>query len=86
MKQEIKKLTDKLKSIMNEYDNTDYLPIGDCNIHIQGCLLTHCYYDDSNKKMIFSSGDLYVDKHAEEIILTDDDTIMALKEIIYCYD
>lgn len=86
MKQEIKKLTDKLKAIMGEYDCTDYLTIDGCDIHIQGCLLTHCYYDEPNDKVIFSSGDLYADKDAEEIILTDDDTIMALKEVIMCYE
>ena len=86
MQEEIKKLTEKLVGIMYYDLDTDYLTIEGCDIHIQGCLLTHCYYDESNEKIIFSSGDLYTDKDAEEIILTDDDTIMALKEVIMCYN
>lgn len=85
MVQVIENLTNKVKEIMDDFE-TDYLTIDGCDIHIQGCLLTHCYYDNSNNKIIFSSGDLYVDKDAEEILLTDDDIIIALKEIICCYE
>lgn len=85
MKRFIKELTEKVKEIMDDFC-TDYLTIECCDFHIQGCIITHCYYDDENDKIIFSSGDMFTDKHAEEIKLTDDDTIIMLKEVINAYD
>lgn len=85
MKNEIKILTKTLKEIMGDYC-TDVFTIGSCDYHVQGCLLTHCYYDWDNDKFIFTSGDMINDKDAEEILLSDNDIINVLKEIIYCYE
>ena len=84
MKQLVKELTTKVREIMSDFDS-DYLPIEDCDIHIQGCILTHCFYDSDSNKIVFTSGDMLNDKHAEEIHLSDCDTINALQDIIESY-
>jgi hypothetical protein len=85
MKRVIKSLTTDVLEIMNDYC-TDCLTIECCDMVVQGCLLTHCYYDKEQNRLVFSSGNMFTDKHAEEILLTDDDTLIALKSIIECYD
>lgn len=85
MKRDIKSLTTDVLDIMDEYC-THCLPIECCDMFVQGCLLTHCYYDKERKKIVFSSGNMFTDKHAEEIRLTDDDTLRVLQSIIECYD
>jgi hypothetical protein len=85
MKRVIKSLTTDVLEIMNDYC-TDCLTIECCDMVVQGCLLTHCYYDKEQNRLVFSSGNMFTDKHAEEILLTDDDTLIALKSIIECHD
>ena len=85
MKRDIRLLTTYVLEIMNDYC-TDYLTIECCDMVVQGCLLTHCYYDKEQNRLVFSSGNMFTDKHAEEILLTDDDTLIVLKSIIECYD
>jgi hypothetical protein len=85
MKRVIKSLTTDVLEIMNDLC-TDWLTIECCDMVVQGCLLTHCYYVKEQNRLVFSSGDMFTDKHAEEILLTDDDTLRVLKSIIECYD
>jgi hypothetical protein len=81
----MKKLLKDVKAIMADLE-TDCLTIDCCNYSVQGTLLTHCYYDAENDKLHFTSGDMENDKHAEEIILTDEQIKDVLTDIIECYD
>ena len=80
----MEKLIKEVKEIMLDLD-TDNLTIECCDYRVKGTLLTHCYYDAENDKLHFTSGDIENDKHAEEIILTDEQTKEVLELIIECY-
>lgn len=80
----MKKLANLVKEIMSDFDS-NYLTIECCDIKINGVLLTHCYYDDENDKFHFTSGNMEEDKHAEEILLTDEQTENVLREILETY-
>lgn len=77
------KLTHEVIGIMNDLE-TESLNVECCDVMVNGALLTHCY--NVNGKLIFTSGDMENDKHAEEILLTNEETIEVLENIIECYD
>ena len=79
----MRKLTNKVIGIMNDLD-TESLNVECCDFMVNGALLTHCYNIDG--KLVFTSGDMENDKHAEEILLTNEETIEILENIIECYD
>ena len=82
MKTKAERLTHEVIEIMNDLD-TNSLTIECCDVDINGDLLTHCY--NINGKLVFTSGDMENDKHAEEILLTTEETIEVLESIIECY-
>jgi hypothetical protein len=77
-------LKNQVKEIMSDFDS-NYITIGCCDYKVNGALLTHCYYDEANDKFIFTSGDMENDKHAEEIILNEEQTKEVLEIILECY-
>lgn len=83
METKIEKLTHEVIEIMNDLE-TESLNVECCNVIVDGALLTHCYNIDG--KLIFTSGDMENDKHAEQILLTNEETITILESIIECYD
>jgi hypothetical protein len=80
----MKKMKNEIKEIMNDLD-TNCLTISCCGYSTNGTLVTHCYYDEDNDDFIFTSGDMEEDKHAEEIILTDEQKTEVFQAIIECY-
>ena len=83
METKTEKLTHEVIEIMNDLE-TESLTIECCDVVVNGDLLTHCYHIDG--KLVFTSGDMENDKHAEEILLTNEETIEVLENIIECYD
>ena len=81
----MKQVKNQVKEIMDDFD-TNSLPIKCCDYNVNGALLTHCYYDEENDKFIFTSGDMENDKHAEEIILDEEQTKEVLESIVECYE
>ena len=81
----MKRLAKQVKEIMADFD-INSLTIECCDYKANGALLTHCYYDEVNDKFIFTSGDMENDKHAEEIILNEEQTREVLESIIECYE
>ena len=81
----MKRLTKQVKEIMADFDSNS-LTIECCDYNVNGTMLTHCYYNEENDKFIFTSGDMENDKHAEEIILTEEQTREVLESIVECYE
>ena len=81
----MKRIAEQVKEIMADFD-ADSLTIKCCDYKVNGALLTHCYYDEANDKFIFTSGDMENDKHAEEIILNEEQTKEVLESIVECYE
>ncbi len=81
----MKQLKKQVKEIMADFDS-NCITIECCDYKVNGALLTHCYYDEVNDKFIFTSGDMENDKHAEEIILNEEQTKEVLESIVECYD
>jgi hypothetical protein len=84
MTEELYKLQNQVLEIMEDFEGQS-LPIECCDIKINGVLLTHCYHDEVYNLFFFSSGDMEEDKHAEEIILTDEQKTEVFQAIIECY-
>lgn len=54
------------------YEYGDLLIISDYDFKIGGrTLLTHIYYNEDEDKLQFFAGDIFEDKHAEEVFPTD---------------
>lgn len=81
----MKQLKNQVKEIMADFDSNS-LTIECCDYKVNGTMLTHCYYDEANDKFIFTSGDMENDKHAEEIILNEEQEKEVLESIVECYD
>lgn len=60
-----------LIDILNEYDGL--LNITDFNLVVQGCLLTHIYYNEDSDKIQYFAGDIVEDKYSEELFPTDEE-------------
>lgn len=59
-----------VKGIIYEYGNL--IIISDYDFKIGGrTLLTHIYYNEDEDKLQFFAGDIFEDKHAEEVFPTD---------------
>ena len=59
-----------VKGIIYEYG--DLINISDYDFKIGGKpLLTHIYYNEDEDKLQFFAGDIFEDKHAEEVFPTD---------------
>ena len=67
MKTKIANLID----ILNEYDGL--LEVIDFNLVVQGCLLTHIYYNEESDKIQYFAGDIVEDDYAEELFPTDEE-------------
>jgi hypothetical protein len=61
MKNKIKELI----SIILEYG--EYIVVSDLDIKVQGCILTHLYYNEETDTLHYFSGDIVEDKYAEEL-------------------
>jgi hypothetical protein len=84
MTEELYKLQNQVLEIMEDFEGQSF-PIECCDIKINGALLIHCYHDEVYNLFFFSSGDMEEDKHAEEIILTDEQKTEVFQAIIECY-
>ena len=60
-----------LIDILNEYDGL--LGVIDFNLVVQGCLLTHIYYNEESDKIQYFAGDIVEDKYSEELFPTDEE-------------
>ena len=60
-----------LIDILNEYDGL--LEVIDFNLVVQGCLLTHIYYNEESDKIQYFAGDIVEDKYSEELFPTDEE-------------
>ena len=70
MKTKKDKMTN-LIDILNEYEGL--LNITDFNLVVQGCLLTHIYYNEDFETVHFFAGDIVEDKYSEELFPTDEE-------------
>lgn len=82
---ELNKLKNEVKNIMCDLE-TDCLTIECCDYSINGTLLTHCYYNEETDTFAFTSGEMFEDKNAEELILNEEQQIEIFNDIIECYD
>lgn len=83
-KEKLYELHYQVLEIMEDFEGRS-LPIECCDIRVNGALLTHCYHDEVYNFFFFTSGDMKEDKHAEEIILTDEQKMEVFQAIIECY-
>ena len=60
-----------LIDILNEYEGI--LEVIDFNLVVQGCLLTHIYYNEEFDKIQYFTGDIVEDKYSEELFPTDEE-------------
>lgn len=60
-----------LIDILNEYDGL--LGVIDFNLVVQGCLLTHIYYNEESDKIQYFAGDIVEDKYSEELFPTNEE-------------
>lgn len=60
-----------LIDILNEYEGL--LNITDFNLVVQGCLLTHIWYNEEYDKIQYFAGDIVEDDYAEELFPTDEE-------------
>lgn len=60
-----------LIDILNEYGGL--LEVIDFNLVVQGCLLTHIYYNEESDKIQYFAGDIVEDKYSEELFPTDEE-------------
>lgn len=60
-----------LIDILNEYEGL--LNIINFNLVVQGCLLTHIYYNEDFETIHFFAGNIVDDEYAEELFPTDDE-------------
>lgn len=81
----LNKLKNEVKAIMSDLE-TDCLTIDCCDYSVRGTLLTHCYYNEETDTFAFTSGEMYKDKHAEELILNEIQQIEIFNNIIECYN
>lgn len=82
---ELNKLKNEVKNIMCDLE-TDCLTIECCDYLVNGTLLTHCYYNEETDTFAFTSGEMFEDKNAEELILNEEQQIEIFNDIIECYD
>ena len=60
-----------LIDILNEYEGL--LEVIDFNLVVQGCLLTHIYYNEDFETVHFFAGDVVIDEYSEELFPTDEE-------------
>ena len=60
-----------LIDILNEYEGL--LNIINFNLVVQGCLLTHIYYNEDFETVHFFAGDVVIDEYSEELFPTDEE-------------
>lgn len=85
MTQTIETLTHEVVEIMMDLE-TNSLTLECCDFKIHNTMVTHCYYNPIDDTLIFTSGDMENDDYAEELILTNEQTIELLNLIIECYN
>lgn len=75
----IQKLEQEAIEILDEFDG--YYNVSDWELKAQHSLITHIGVDEDGVIHYFA-GDIENDKHAEEILPTDDEKIYLLSEFI----
>lgn len=73
-----------LIDILNEYEGL--LNITDFNLVVQGCQLTHIYYNDEFDKIQYFAGDIVEDDYAEELFPTDEEFNKIYDLVVEIYD
>jgi hypothetical protein len=73
-----------LIDILNEYEGL--LNITDFNLVVQGCLLTHIYYNEEFDKIQYFAGDIVEDHYAEELFPTDEEFDKIYNLVVEIYD
>jgi hypothetical protein len=67
----MKKKMREIIEILKEYDNL--LVITDYDLVIQGCQLTHIWYDEEDGSIRYFAGDMVEDDNAEELFPTKEE-------------
>jgi hypothetical protein len=67
----MKKKMREIIEIVKEYDNL--LVITDYDLVIQGCQLTHIWYDEEDGSIRYFAGDMVEDDYAEELFPTKEE-------------
>jgi hypothetical protein len=73
-----------LIDILNEYEGL--LNITDFNLVVQGCLLTHIWYNEEFDKIQYFAGDIVEDDYAEELFPTDEEFDKIYYLVVEIYD
>jgi hypothetical protein len=62
------------------------LNITDFNLVVQGCHLTHIYYNEDFETVHFFAGDVVVDEFSEELFPTDEEFNKIYDLVVEIYD
>lgn len=73
-----------LIDILNEYDGL--LNVADFNLVVQGCHLTHIYYNEDFETVHFFAGDVEIDEYSEELFPTDEEFNKIYDLVVEIYD
>jgi hypothetical protein len=73
-----------LIDILNEYEGL--LNITDFNLVVQGCLLTHIWYNEDFETVHFFAGDVVVDEYSGELFPTDEEFNKIYDLVVEIYD